>query len=353
MKAIHWTPTILVENEPRCACDGGYSGGYMWDYGSRSFSGGCVADHPCPAGQTGAHPASWVTPPWKLKHGIHSSRVKPRQVGDCRPARCPPHASLDPSTGQCKCSRNFPGALRWNLTAEVYKGRCKAKFPCPGNAVHREIPITTTRSRLGCACKDGFLGSWGAKGKSRPISCRRATCPEGASWHREQLCKCREGQEGVLRWSRTQNKYDGHCRRTTILTTTTTISTVSATHRAEGAEDSDEPNLTSHQGLKRNPEQSVMPPKMLTTQERFLPSTTTAPHSTTTQDKVTPTELYVGYCEYILAGFLSVIGIIKTIAINSKGARQQDTEKELLHEDSSEEASSPRSGRSSEQSEVI
>jgi len=194
-KAIHWSPTILVENEPRCACNDGYSGGYMWDFGSRTFFGGCMSDHPCPAGQTGAHPASWITPPWKLKRGIQSNRSKPREVGECRPASCPAHASLDSSTGQCKCSRNFPGTLRWNLTAEVYEGRCKAKFPCPGNAVHREFPISTTRSRLGCACKDGFLGSWGAKGHSRPLAAIVPNAPTAHLGSRAILASAMKGSK--------------------------------------------------------------------------------------------------------------------------------------------------------------
>merc|ERR1719265_296710 len=88
LKSMGWKPQIVVEREPRCGCDDGYSGGYMWDFGSRRYMGGCMNQHPCPAGQRGAHPADWIVKPWNLRHGLHSPRATPRYNGSCHPAPC-------------------------------------------------------------------------------------------------------------------------------------------------------------------------------------------------------------------------------------------------------------------------
>lgn len=342
----------------------------MWDYGPAKFAGGCLPVHPCPAGQSGASPATWVKPPWKRQGGVFSSRLHPKQVGECRPAPCPAHAEHDPSIGRCRCSHNFPGALQWNLTAEAYEGRCKAKFRCPENAVHRELPISTTRYRLGCACKDGFRGTW-RKTKGRPWqdSCRRVDCPKGTSWSLDYPCTCPHGHEGI-RWSRRYSKYMGHCIAsqntrditTTTLTTITTTSSstlaaMSATQRSKGAKADDE-SSKSHQQISPTPQAS-------STSEKFLPSTSTAPAPALTaastspssskgrgkkeKDVVTGTERYVGYGELGFAAVMAVVGAIKACkqGASTNETKQDDQKKGLVEDDSSEEASSPRSEGSS------
>lgn len=374
LKSIHWTPVIKVENEPRCECDAGYVGGYMWDYGPAKFAGGCLPVHPCPAGQSGASPATWIKPPWKREEGVFSSRLHPKHVGACRPAPCPAHAELDPSIGRCRCGHNFPGILQWNLTAEAYDGRCKAKFRCPANAVHRELPVSTTRYRLGCVCKDGFRGTWRrTKGRPWQDSCRRVDCPKGASWKLDHTCTCSHGHEGV-RWSRRYSKYMGHCIAsqnpqditTTTLTTITTTSSntlaaISATQRSKGAKADDDADDSE---TSKSHERSSPTPKM-STSRKFLPSTSTAPAPVFTaastsksssqagkgkeekkeKDVVTEVERYVGYGQYGFAAIMAVVGAIKTCKSEASPneTKQHDQKKGVVEDDGSEQASSPRS----------
>merc|ERR1712224_1186966 len=130
----------------------------MWDYTTRKFRGGCLPQHPCPAGQRGSHPASWVDKPWRLKKGLNSSRLQPKLVGACEFAPCPAHSIVNASSGLCECSGSYIGVLRWNMSTEAYEGQCKPTFDCPAHATHRVVPISTTQHRLGCVCIDGYRG---------------------------------------------------------------------------------------------------------------------------------------------------------------------------------------------------
>jgi len=351
---------VTPVREPRCACDDGYVGGYIWDYGSRQWAGGCMQEHPCPVGQRGAHPASWVTPPWKLKHSAQdSSRISPKQDGACHPASCPSHAKYDISSGLCMCFGDYGGTLQWNITAESYQGRCTPSWSCPQNSVHRLLPISTVRYRLGCVCKDGYYGgrtTWGPGGHSRRWhgTCHRVPCPRGSMRQTRGPCACPGGQQGVA-WSRFYHQYRGVCtdKTTTTTTVSTTSSTTSAPARTASTRVPEGASGQQHHASGQQHRASGQQHQTSTVKPSDRHSTSIRP--TKTPDVVTEEESLVGHGMYVMAAFVLVAGIVvhcqgdKADAPNDNEKNYGDAhgdELRPLRDDSSDAGSTDRSSPS-------
>lgn len=312
-----------------------------------------MQEHPCPVGQRGAHPASWVTPPWKLEDTARSStRMSPKQVGACHPAPCPSHAKYNVSSGLCMCFGDYGGTLQWNVTTESYQGRCTPTWSCPQNSVHRLLPISTVRYRLGCVCKDGYYGgrtTWGPGGRSRRWHgmCHRVPCPTGSVRQTRGPCACPSGQRGVA-WSRFYHQYRGLCANKTIITTTTstTSTTASAPARNSTTRVPKGASGPQHHANGQNSRTSTVKPS---------DRQSTSVRSTTTPDVVTKEEASIAYGMYVVAAFVFVAGLVVHFQ-GDKADVSNDNEKSYgdahgdelrpLRDDSSDAGSTDRSSPS-------
>lgn len=338
----------------------------MWKYETHAFEGGCMQEHPCPAGQRGSHPAPWVTRPWKLRHGLKSKKAYPKEVGACKLAPCPAHAYFNLSTSLCTCGGDYHGALEWNLTAEAYDGRCIPNWRCPRKAVHRLLPKwrvpaskggSTMNYQLGCACKDGYRGghtTWGSNGRRWHGSCHRVQCPHGTSLLQGGLCSCPYGQAGV-RWSRKYSTYIGHCylsghtttsTSTTHTTTTlnfTTSSDFGTTNAPEEAQAGGKPLGSGRSSTTAETRTNAQ--HLISTTAKSLAAPNKIIRSKTGQSKkheVTQTELIIGEGMYVAAAIALVIGIsisCREAWAYEKAQSKLEEQRRLLQDSSSDDDS--------------
>ncbi|CAE7193408.1 unnamed protein product [Symbiodinium natans] len=202
-RAADWVDHQL--RRPQCHCHAGKVGGFLWHPNINRYSGQCIDENPCAPGHAGARMVGFASP----------DAEKVRMLGKCERVACPQHADID-ETGLCHCQPPYNGTrITWNATLLTYSGECSPDFHCPPHAVYQTVDLTIIKTRLACACRDGYAGghmSWDAWGnRVWHGECRLVACPPGAQRHMDGLCHCHNSDHSSVTWDGLRGIYAGHC----------------------------------------------------------------------------------------------------------------------------------------------